>query len=86
MNAIDKYCCLILQLRVRRSPDVTLRVWDVPGDDAYTLIHHSLFTPNALYILVWDFYSIARDITHIRAWISNIQVHTLVTSLISCCN
>ncbi|WAR00447.1 LRRK1-like protein [Mya arenaria] len=60
----------------RRESDVLLRVWDVPGDDVYTLVHHSMFTPHSLFILVWDFWSITEDIDKIRAWINNIQAST----------
>ncbi|XP_052278678.1 leucine-rich repeat serine/threonine-protein kinase 1-like isoform X2 [Dreissena polymorpha] len=57
-----------------KRPEIKLHVWDVPGDEVFTLVHHSLFTRHSLYILVWDFWSIAEEADKIRTWINNIKV------------
>ena len=58
----------------RKSGEVKLNVWDIAGDEPYTLIHHSMFTRHTLYLLVWDFWSIETDIEEIGRWLYNIQV------------
>ena len=56
------------------SRDIKFSVWDIEGSEEYTLIHHSVYTEYSLYLLVWDFWSIEKDITDIACWLYNIQV------------
>ena len=49
-------------------------MWDIEGSEEYRLIHHSVFTQYSLYLLVWDFWSIEKEISDISCWLYNIQV------------
>lgn len=53
--------------------DIKFSVWDIEGSEEYTLIHHCVYTEYSLYLLVWDFWSIEKEISDIASWLYNIQ-------------
>ena len=61
------------------SRDIKFTVWDIEGSEEYTLIHHSVYTEYSLYLLVWDFWSIEKEISDIACWLYNIQVNFIAT-------
>ncbi|XP_060551521.1 leucine-rich repeat serine/threonine-protein kinase 1-like [Ruditapes philippinarum] len=62
---------------LKKEVQVKLNVWDMSGDEVYTQIHHSVFTPLTLYVLVWDFWSITEEIDKIEKWINNIKFSSI---------
>ncbi|KAK3595142.1 hypothetical protein CHS0354_028574 [Potamilus streckersoni] len=59
-----------------RKPDVTFSVWDLAGDTVYTSIHQCVLTPNSLYLVVWDTWSILKEMDQLQRIIYNIKATT----------
>ncbi|KAL5004043.1 hypothetical protein ScPMuIL_017499 [Solemya velum] len=57
-------------------PVITFSVWDMAGDEVYSVINSCFFTPNSVYILVWDLSSISKEQNKLRKWIYNIKART----------
>lgn len=64
----------------KRLP-IELCVWDLSGDECYKATHHCFFTPNSLYLVVWDLWSLAKDMEKIGKLLYSIEV-----SLFQCCS
>lgn len=64
----------------KRLP-IELCVWDLAGDECYKATHHCFFTPNSLYLVVWDLWSLAKDMEKIGKLLYSIEV-----SLFPCCS
>lgn len=59
----------------KRLP-IELCVWDLAGDECYKATHHCFFTPNSLYLVVWDLWSLAKDMEKIGKLLYSIEVST----------
>ena len=67
----------MLPLLPQPSEEITFTVWDMKGGDNYALVHQTLFTPHALYVLVWDIGDREAGIEKLRPWLLNIQVRII---------
>lgn len=56
----------------KRLP-IELCVWDLAGDECYKATHHCFFTPNSLYLVVWDLWSLAKDMEKIGKLLYSIE-------------
>ncbi|XP_048737830.1 leucine-rich repeat serine/threonine-protein kinase 1-like isoform X4 [Ostrea edulis] len=52
---------------------IELCVWDLAGDECYKATHHCFFTSNSLYLVVWDLWSLAKDIEKIGKLLYSIE-------------
>ncbi|XP_061163666.1 leucine-rich repeat serine/threonine-protein kinase 1-like isoform X2 [Saccostrea echinata] len=52
---------------------VELCVWDLAGDECYKATQHCFFTPNSLYLVVWDLWSLAKDMDKIGKLLYSIE-------------
>ncbi|KAL3867461.1 hypothetical protein ACJMK2_044663 [Sinanodonta woodiana] len=59
-----------------KKPDLTFSVWDLAGDAVYTPIHQCVLTPNSLYLVVWDIWSILKEMNQLQRIIYNIKATT----------
>ena len=67
------YCLYIKAFNFLKGKDpVTITVWDVEGGYTNAVISQTLFTPNTIYVLVWD--ADNASIEEIPAWLLNVKV------------
>nr|KAG5709901.1 hypothetical protein BaRGS_029943 [Batillaria attramentaria] len=51
-------------------PDLTLRLWELPGQPELLALHPVMWTENSLFVLVWD---VTAGITHLDHWLCSLQ-------------
>nr|XP_022329878.1 leucine-rich repeat serine/threonine-protein kinase 1-like isoform X4 [Crassostrea virginica] len=56
-----------------RKVPIELCVWDLSGDECYKATHHCFFTPNSLYLVVWDLWSLVKDMEKIGKLLYSIE-------------
>ncbi|XP_060064083.1 leucine-rich repeat serine/threonine-protein kinase 1-like [Ylistrum balloti] len=61
---------------LKRSPEITLSVWDMACSDQYIPAQQCFFTKNSLYILVWDIWSLDTELDLLGHWLYSIEART----------
>lgn len=53
---------------------IELCVWDLVGDECYKVIYYCFFIFNFLYLVVWDFWFLVKDMEKIGKFLYSIEV------------
>ncbi|XP_072050182.1 leucine-rich repeat serine/threonine-protein kinase 1-like [Amphiura filiformis] len=56
------------------SQQIEFTVWDLRGGDENTVISQTLFTPNTIYLLVWNANKLEEKLPEIRKWMLNVKL------------
>ncbi|XP_052100513.1 leucine-rich repeat serine/threonine-protein kinase 1-like isoform X2 [Mytilus californianus] len=54
-------------------PTIKFSLWDMSGDPTVAATHHCFYTPNSLYMLVWDLWSLEKELDKIGQYLYSIQ-------------
>lgn len=71
-----------ISLFKKDQPSIKFSVWDLSGDPTVSATHHCFYTPNSLYILVWDLWSIDKELDVIGQYLYSIQARMPTSSIL----